>query len=741
MSFENYKRKKKEVVEILNNIKVKLEKEDIIKLVDQKIKNIEDDRFIISIFGHFSNGKSTFLNALMGFGEEVLIEDDLPSTAAITRLRAPQSSEMLNKAEVIFNNGNIEIIDIKELGKYSATNDDYNVEFKIKEVILYLDSEYLKNGVEIVDTPGFNSTHEVHTEIAKNHVAKSDASIYMFSYEKPGSEEEFKFLNYINKYMNRIFFVVNKIDLCDRTENTIENTVENLREKLISKDVNIEGKEIYPISSKLAKEAILEESQSKKEHSRFEFFKDGLGNYLTSEENLKDRLLEPISAVQTRLNMERELLNEKMSACSKDSEELTKEIELKKKIIIECEEEIKDKKRNINKEVRDVMNNVKTNFQENSGQVIKEVKEELNEINTEFDIALADFSNMAIGVYDKIVRNWEVTRGNLEDEFATIIEENIDDDKKVDKIKNEIMDIIHKSLDIERIDVSDPKFDFKELDKIDKEIQKSKNEYDRTRNKLSECNNDRMKIESLMEQKESIEKDISRLYDEKRTNLDSIGNAQVESGFKSNRVERKRKGIFGGLGNILFGAKVTMEQEHFTDYSAVNFAKEQRKAVENEYSEKVDLQKRLYERKINEMIVMGDVEGRLLDEEFENKEARKKYLQKLNSSDEIKNKMSAKLIKVSRDNYYKEIKNVCDEYVHKASIFLDGQRNLLINIIKEVINDEIKELDNKKESLYSITTLKNKSPEQLQEEFKILTLRLVNVIDAIDQVKKYKEKI
>jgi len=741
MSFQNYKRKKKEVVEVLNNIKGKLENEDIIKLIDEKIKNIEDDRFIISIFGHFSNGKSTFLNALMGFGEEVLIEDDLPSTAAITRLRAPQSNEMLNKAQVIFNNGNTEIIDINELGKYSATNDDYNVEFKIKEVILYLDSEYLKNGVEIVDTPGFNSTHEVHTEIAKNHVAKSDASIYMFSYEKPGSEEEFKFLNYINKYMSRIFFVVNKIDLCDRTENTIENTVENLRDKLISKDVNIEGKEVYPISSKLAKEAILEESQSKKEESRFEFFKDGLGNYLTSEDNLKDRLLEPISAVQTRLNIERELLNEKMSACSKDSEELAKEIELKKKIISDCEEAIKDKKRNINKEVRDVMNNVKTNFQQNAGQVINEVKNELNEINTEFDIALTDFSNMAIGVYDKIVRNWEVTRGNLEDEFATIIEENIDDDKKVDEIKNEIMDIIHKSLDIERIDVSDPKFDFKELDKIDKEIQKNKNEYDRTRNKLSECNNDRMKIESLIEQKESIEKDIRRLYDEKRTNLDSIGNAQVESGFKSNRVERNRKGIFGVVGNVLFGAKVTMEQEHFTDYTAVNYAKEQRQSVENEYSEKVDLQKRLYERKLNEMIVMGDVEGRLLDEEFENKEARKKYLQKLNSSDEIKNKMSAKLIKVSRDNFYKEIKNVCDEYVHKASIFLDGQRNLLINIIKEVINDEIKELDNKKESLYSITTLKNKSPEQLQEEFKILTLRLVNVTDAIDEVKKYKEKI
>ncbi|MCY6485826.1 dynamin family protein [Clostridium aestuarii] len=741
MSFQSYKRKKQEVVELLKNIREKIPVEGVVKIVDQKIRNIENDRFIISIFGHFSNGKSTFLNALMGFGEEILVEDDLPSTAAITKLRAPESEDMLNKAQVIFTNGNKEIIDIKELGKYSAANEEYEVETQIKEVTLFLDSEYLKNGIEIVDTPGFNSTHTVHTEIAKNHVEKSDASIYMFSYDKPGADEEFKFLNYVNKYMNRIFFVVNKIDLCDKTENTVEKTVEELRSKLLIKKVNIEGKEIYPISAKLAKEAISEESEAKKKHSKFEYFKDALGNYLTSEDNLKDRLFEPLSVVQERLKAEREALQDKITACSKDNEELMKELENKKALIGDCEKELKEKKINIKNSVRNVIRNSKANFESSAVQIIDEIKEELSEINSEFDVALADFSGMAIGVYDKFIRNWNNIRINLEDDFIRIIEENIDNDRELQKMENRLTNIIHTSLDIEKIDVSDPAFDFKELDKIDKQIQKRKNEYDRNREKLTRCRNDKTKIDMLTEEKEKLERDIEKLVDKKEMRLESIGEARPVYGTKTVNNEKKRKGILGCIGNALFGPKVVREAESYVDYSSVEFVEKQREKIQSQYSVQVSAQEKKLESKIYEMMAMGDIENQLIDMEFESKEARRIYLDSINKGEEEKTKISQKIIKVSRDNYFKEIKKVCDEYVYTINNFLDNQRNLITNIIEKAIQGERKKLDNMKENLYSITTLANKTPEELQEEMKILYKQLDDVVYVMNEIQEYKEKM
>lgn len=741
MSFNNYKSKKQEVINLLKDVKEKIGDETSIKLIEEKIKNIEDDRFIISIFGHYSNGKSSFLNALMGFGEAVLIEDDLPSTAAITRLRAPENKDMLNKAEVTFFNGNKEIIDIKDLKRFSSRNEDYKVETHIKEVTLFLDSEYLKSGVEIVDTPGFNSTYTVHTDIAKNYVDKSDASIYMFSYDKPGADEEFKFLNYVNTYMNRIFFVLNKIDLCDKTENTVEKTIEDLRSKMLFKKVKIEGKEIYPISSKLAKEGISENSDAMKKLSRFEYFKDALANYLTSEDNYRDRLFEPLSTVQERLKIQREMIQERIVACSKDNEELIKELENKKALIIEFEKEIKEKRSNIRNSVRNVVRNSKISFENTSQMIVDEVKGELRGVNSEFDVALTDFNGMAIGVYDKFTRNWGNIRNKLEDDFTKIIEENIDDDRELKKIECKIINIIHKSLDIDKIEVNDPTFDFRELEKIDKEIQNRKYDYENTKEKLLQCRSDRKKLEMLGEEKEKLEREINRLSKTREVRLESVGEAKATYGTKTVDSERKRKGFFGAIGNALFGAKVVSKSESYVDYSSVEFVEKQREKIQKDYSVQIAGQQKTLEDKLYKMLIMGDIENEVLDIEYDNKETRQRYINALNKEDEDKQIITKKIIKVSRDNFFKEIKKICDEYTYKINDFLDNQRNLIANVVEDALQAEVINLENLKENLYNITTLTNKTPEEIQEEMRVLYKGLDEVTTGFNEIQKHKEKM
>lgn len=742
MSFDVYMRKKQQVIDLLCSVKDKATEQSTIQFIEQKLKNIREDRYIISIFGHFSNGKSTFLNALMGFGEEVLVEDDLPSTATITRLKYPNDLEFLNKAQIAYADGNIDIIPMGDLKNYSARNKTFDIENKIKEITLFLDSEYLKNGVEIVDTPGFNSTYTIHTDIAKGYVEKSDASIFLFSYDKPGSEEEFKFLSYINKYMNRVFFVVNKIDLDDdpqNKENSVRNTLEDVRSKLKLKNVAIEGKEIYPISAKLAKEAIKEKSQAKKEHSKFDYFKTGLSNYLTSDENSRDRLFEPLSAVQAKFKNERKLLEDRIRICSKNQEDIKRELENEIKKIEKAEKELKEKKKYIQSNVRNAVINARNSMERSNAKIVEEVKEELKDISSQFHLRLTDFGSMAIGVHDKFLKNWNLLSSKLEDKLVEIIEENIDSDKDVAETMDRLLPIIHKSLDINKVDIETPKFDFKELQEIDKEIENKKREYESYREKLLSSRDDKQKYMLLMSEKEKLERQIEKLSGDKDRRLDSIGEARPYRGETMVNYKEKREGFFGGIGNILFGPKTVSKRESFVDYSEVEFVEKKRNEVQDKFSSEILVKEEEMKNKLYESMLLGDIDSRIFDMEFDTKQSRERYLKILETEEEEKLKLSSQIIKVSKDNFFKEIKRASDEYERIGKLFLDSNKDLISTIILGALDGERSQLDGLKNNLYTMSTMAGASPEELQMEIKTMYDKLQIILDSISELEKFGE--
>lgn len=294
-----YQEKKDKILRMLEEIQIQIGDNELKDAIVQKQTKLKNDRFVVSVFGHFSNGKSTFLNALMGFGEEILTEDDAASTATITRLRyASEDEGICNKAEIEFSSGNTERVGIKDLGEYVARNNSREVETTIKQVILYLNSELLKNGVEIVDTPGFNSTYKMHTETALRQVEESDAAIFLFNCENPGKTPEIEFLKKIQKYMDRVFFLMNKYE---KSNSQGKEEMEDLKRKLKQQEIDMAGKEIYPISALEARKGIAERNEALREHSNMDKFKSVLEDYLVSDENVTDRLLAPLTSIRGTL--------------------------------------------------------------------------------------------------------------------------------------------------------------------------------------------------------------------------------------------------------------------------------------------------------------------------------------------------------------------------------------------------------------------------------------------------------
>jgi hypothetical protein len=156
--------------------------------------------------GEFKRGKTSFINALLG--EPVLPMAVIPLTSIITELVYGETPA----TEVIFKDGQIKDIPLNALDDYVTERKNPNNEKNVKKVIVRYPSKYLKEGVILVDTPGVGSIYEHNTEVSYEYLPEADAVIFLVSSDPPISKTEIAYLTDIKQYIEKIFFIQNKID-------------------------------------------------------------------------------------------------------------------------------------------------------------------------------------------------------------------------------------------------------------------------------------------------------------------------------------------------------------------------------------------------------------------------------------------------------------------------------------------------------------------------------------------------
>lgn len=741
MSFDYYKKQKEQAMEVLIEIEGKLQEENLKQFVKQKRVSMEEDCFRVAIFGHYSVGKSKFLNALMGFKEQILVEDELASTATITRLRGARNEQEVNTAQVVYRNGETKNFSINDLPKYSARNNAFTVENEIEEVILNLDSEYLKNGIEIIDTPGFNSAYTIHTEIAKKYIEKTDASIFLFAANQAGSEVEFEFLKDVNNYINRIFFVMNKIDICYENNELPEVIIEDLLEKMGDVGISVSNKTVFPISAKKYQEGLTEESGEKQLEGRFVPFTNSLNTYLTGPENIKDRLDNPFYAIQRRLKKEKEILEEQLQASNQDDETLHKQIKARTNEIEQLELELQNKKRHVRNNVKAIVRNARTQFEQLLPEIKQETKGILNDVTTEFDLELTDFNSIIIAIYDKFIHKSNVVRNGLELDIEQLVDEIIDNEAEGDEIKEKILAIIHQRLDLEKVDADTPEVNLDVLKEIDRELEDKKQHYEDTRRQLLELRQKREKHENLESDKKKIEQDINRLKNRKDAELISIGDVRPRETKKTVQSTRKRKGLLGIIGNGLFGPKVVENEELYTDYTQLEWATERKEEVRREYSAVIKGQEVKLENQLQEMYHVQYDEFELSEVENELKHKRSA----MRSSEEelltTKQEMEKKIIKVNVNQFYKQVEQVAIEYFDNIQDYLNTNRKVIVELILQIVNLEQEQIEEQKNNLYSMERIAGKSQGELEQEINDLHTRIADIIGINETIKELRESL
>lgn len=206
--------------------------------LDQLSQKVKNDTFKIQVVGTFSRGKSTVINSLLG--EEVLPAYALPTTAVINEVKYGEKKEAI----LHFRNPLPEVLPsslspkaMEHMKKYGMKdipplhiNYDKIEEFVVihmgedpqemlmespyEKVELFWPLPMLKEGVEIIDSPGLNET-TTRARVTINYLSKADAILFVLAADQLCSMDEMEFIkNNLYAYgFTDSFFVVNRFDL------------------------------------------------------------------------------------------------------------------------------------------------------------------------------------------------------------------------------------------------------------------------------------------------------------------------------------------------------------------------------------------------------------------------------------------------------------------------------------------------------------------------------------------------
>ena len=185
-----------------------------------------DELFLVVVAGEFNSGKSTLINALLG--QKLLPSGVTPTTNEVSILRhleeGPPGAEPVVKereADGLF---------------------VWNVR----------GSEILRE-VNIVDTPGTNVVLQRQQRLTEDFVPRADLVLFVLSSDRPLSESEVAFLEYIRQWDKLVVFAMNKQDLLS-TEEELEEVLDFVKDN-VSGLLGVNSPEVLPVSARKALDA------------------------------------------------------------------------------------------------------------------------------------------------------------------------------------------------------------------------------------------------------------------------------------------------------------------------------------------------------------------------------------------------------------------------------------------------------------------------------------------------------
>lgn len=579
---KSYIEKKEKILALLKKTELFYadnEDEGKVEVFQSLQKNLEDGEFSIVVVGEFSAGKSTLLNALMG--QKILPSFSGETTATVNFLRHKDRATQGERGKIYYKDGQtreLQDISLDIINKYVSTKGD-DVAKTIEHLDLYLDSKFLEDGVTLVDSPGLNGIAEGHKEITEQQILKSNASIFVFNSDHPGSKTDFEFLYELQKKVKTIIFVLNKIDTIKEEEgNTVEVVVDSLKKNYKKQFPEAETiPEIWPVAAFPALMARSGEGEGQEYDPRLQPFEERLLKFLTCGEKAHQQLVSPIERVLSVVKESKDIYEEDIEALNnkQDSVELENKIDELQEVIKGLVDEEKENKRDISRKVKAAFKNLNEGLIE---EIEKEQEKKLRKIDRYDELEeivryLKSFEEEFLRSVKRIISSKE---DDLQDHIRTIIEINYNE--VAEAINERLMQSdaginidIKNHLDI-NVDAESYKVGLKEMGeksrKLEQELRELEEKADEAEEDFIKARDNEKRKKELQEQLIALEKTQDTINRRIMPEVDRWEVTQADT--------EERGGILGGFLDIVIGEKKVNRQVMKEDRSNRDRAEKQR---------------------------------------------------------------------------------------------------------------------------------------------------------------------
>lgn len=172
--------------------------------------------FDIVVCGEVKQGKSSFINALLG--RELLPVDVKVATSQVFRISNSKQESFLLE----FWDGSRTEISADELKKYGTEPDEVLMDDpllhgrQLKWIAVNTPAAFLPENVHLLDTPGLGAVYQAHSEITSKYISTADAVIFLKDSRETLTRTECDFLNSVFDVTRNVLFIQTKVDTLDQ---------------------------------------------------------------------------------------------------------------------------------------------------------------------------------------------------------------------------------------------------------------------------------------------------------------------------------------------------------------------------------------------------------------------------------------------------------------------------------------------------------------------------------------------
>lgn len=742
-----YIQRKNDVMDFLNQsiqVMEALEKKDEADNLRVFYNNVEKNVFSIVVVGEFSAGKSTFLNAMMH--KKALPTFSTETTATVNFLRhvtcAPNGEagivyyrEPKGSTEVL---KSLDPATIERVVSTRGDKENDRVATRVDHVDLFFDSDFLTDGVTLVDSPGLNGTADHHREITEEQICRSSACIFLFNAEQPGSKSNFDFLRELKSRNSNIFFVLNKINTIKTAEGeTVEGIVNHIariyheqfpeetqiphiwpisaNEALTARDLNI--KSILDIWGNERSIDTPEERERLEKKSRMKNFEDHLWNYLTNGARARDQLLSPLGSTLKALSAQKEGLKTQIEMLEQESgsEELEQQKEILEGKIAELQTRRMEASRQLKGQMRETLNDLQNQAKTECGQLQEKIKGELKRKGSPEDL-----QQYSTKLGDKLQREYGRIAAELDEQLRREL---------LDMVYTEFMDYAEELA--EKLDGAgspvklgiDPKnFQIEsissglDLGEFDKKCEALEKRVEELQEKSEQLKDDFIAARANERDLQEAQKWLKQLKENREEFKAAFKIPEVNKTKKTEMVDRGRNGIFGKIANVFVGGRREQVETEETDSAAHDAAIKDRNEILNDKDKVIrEAEAAVNEAKARVHETRSEVlDGRQQREAIRLEEALRKLEEtRENQAKEIKEASSRTLDRL-QDELLGKVEDCSYNVVSMVKSYLWERQKSYIQMVQDLVNISLnEELSKKKSELEKlIQTIQSKGEER-----------------------------